>query len=418
MKKLICALALACAATTAAAVASAAPAPTSPPIAYGVADDTSKYADDGGAAFDPTLRGAGLTENRWTLAFDPANLTAITELPFLQRSAPVAQRNGVHVVLALYSKKASEHDPEAFCAWAGTVAATVAQWGITDLIVWNEPNTRLYWFPQKDAAGNDVAAPAYEALLARCYDTIKAANPAARVIGMGLSPRASTPESNEPLVFLRDVGKAYRASGRTTPIMDQLAIHPYPNPNSPTDSPAVGYPSPDRFGISNLSRVKQAVWDAFNGTAQPTTLNGLTFRIDEVGWQVDTTGLPGYVNPENVKTVTEATQAQYLALMVQRYFACDPTVTDVMLFLLVDEPYRNGRDASGAVVGGGWQSGLVTVDGQLRQAYGQMAQLAAAGRAACTAGATTWAPARAAAPKAKKSVPPKAKKKKKPTKHG
>ena len=59
--------------------------------------------------------------------------------------------------------------------------------------------------------------------------------------------------------------------------------------------------------------MKQAVWDAFHGTAQPTTLKGLTFRIDEIGWQVDTTGMPGYLNPENVRTVDESTQAAYLA---------------------------------------------------------------------------------------------------------
>lgn len=142
------------------------------------------------------------------------------------------------------------------------------RWGITEFIVGNEPNTRLFWLPQKDDAGRDVAAAAYEPLLARCYDTIKAANPGATVIGPGLSPRASTPRSNEPLAFLRDVGDAYRASGRTRPLMDELAIHPYPNPSSPTDARNVGYPSPERYGISNLSRVKQAVWDAF--TAPPS----------------------------------------------------------------------------------------------------------------------------------------------------
>ena len=47
-----------------------------------------------------------------------------------------------------------------------------------------------------------------------------------------------------------------------------------------------------------------------------------------------------------------------------KYFACDPTVTDVELFLLVDEIYRNGRDANGVVKGGGWQSGLMTAGGQ------------------------------------------------------
>lgn len=373
------------------APAAAGTAPSAAPIAYGVADDGSKYADDGGAQFYTDLHGAGLTQNRWTLAWNPADPSAIEELPFLERAAPVAQREGVRVVLVLYSKVASQHDPEAFCSWAASVAETVKQWEIADFIVGNEPNTRLFWSPQKDAAGEDVAAAAYEALLARCYDTIKAANPAARVIGLGLSPRASTPLSTEPLVFLRDLGEAYRASGRTLPLMDQLAIHPYPSRS--TDAPSVGYRSPDRYGIPDLPRVKQAVWDAFHDTAQPTTLEGLTFRIDEIGWQVDTTGLPGYVNPENVRTVNPSTQAAYLAQMVQTYFACDATVTDVLLFLLVDEPYRNGRDPTGKVVGGGWQSGLLTVNGQRRKAYRKMARLATEGRDACTGPQIVWSPA-------------------------
>src|SRR4029078_12995807 len=141
-------------------------------------------------------------------------------------------------------------------------------------------------------------------------------------IGMGLSPRASTPESNEPLVFLRDVGKAYRASGRSAPSMDQPSFHPYPNPGNPTDGPDVGYANPDRFGVANLDRVKQAVYDAFNGTAQPTTLNGLTFIIDEIAWQTDTASYAGYVNAENVNVVTELQQANDIRLMATKYFAC------------------------------------------------------------------------------------------------
>jgi len=367
-----------------------------PPINWGVADDASKYADDGGAWFYDELKGANLTENRWTLAWDPSNPTAIDELPFIQRAAPLAQAAGIHVVLVLYSMKASMHDPTGFCNWAGIVASTVKQWGIDDFTVWNEPNTRLYWYPQKNGAGKDIAAPAYEALLAKCYDTIHAADPNAQVIGMGLSPRASTSESNEPLIFLRDVGKAYRASGRTQPIMDQLSIHPYPNPSAPTSPPNVGYQDPNRFGIPDLARVKQAVWDAFNGTAQPTTLNGLTFRIDEVGWQTDTSKYPQYVNPENVAVVSEQTQANDIRTMVTKYFACDPTVTDVELFLLVDEKYRNGKDETGKVVGGGWQSGLLTAGdegvSQPKVAYTQDAPLFAEGRAACAGPLTQWSP--------------------------
>ena len=388
--------ALLCALVIPVAAASAAPRATGAvqEIAWGAADDASKFADDGGTSFYAQLKGANLTQNRWTVGFDASNPTAINELPFLERAAPKAQAAGVRVILVLYSVKGSDHDPAAFCDWAKKVVETTTQWGIHDFVVGNEVNTRLYWSPQKDAGGNDVAAPAYFELLARCYDVIHAADPQANVIGMGLSPRASTGESNEPLVFLRDVGNAYRASGRTTPIMDQLSIHPYPNPSKPTDGPEVGYDNPHRFGIANLDRVKQAVYDAFDGTGQPTTLNGLTFVVDEVGWQTDTSSYAGYVNAENVAVVTEDQQASFIRSMVTKYFACDPTVVGVQLFLLVDEKYRNGRDATGKYVGGGWQSGLVTADGAQKSSYGAAAPLFAAGRSACAGQMTAWSPSK------------------------
>jgi hypothetical protein len=393
-------LALACAFIVPSAGAAGAVG-TVPPINWGVADDASKFADDGGSWFYGELQGASLTQNRWTLAFDPANPTAIDELPFLERAAPKAQAAGVRILLSLYSMKSSVHDPVAFCTWAQTVAQTVSQWGIHDYIVWNEPNTRLYWSPQKSSSGKDVAGPQYEALLATCYDALHGADPLANVIAMGLSPRASTSDSSEPLVFLRDVGTAYRASGRTTPIMDELSVHPYPNPSSPTDGPGVGYPNPDRFGVPNLDRVKQAVYDAFNGTAQPTTLNGLTFVIDEIGWQTVTSGSQ-YVNAENVRVISEQTQADYLKLLVTKYFACDPTVVGVQLFLLADEKYRNGRDETGKYIGGGWQSGLMTAGGDgvstAKRAYSQLAPLFAAGRDACAGAMISWTPGKVAKP--------------------
>jgi hypothetical protein len=360
-----------------------------PPISWGVADDASKYADDGGTWFYGQLQGAGLTQNRWTVAFDPNNPTAINELPFLERAAPKAQAAGVRILLSLYSLKGSAHDPGAFCAWAQKVAETVSQWGIHDYIVWNEPNTRLYWSPQKDASGRDVAGPQYEALLAQCYDVLHATDPLANVIAMGLSPRASTSESNEPLVFLRDVGKAYKASGRTTPIMDQLSVHPYPNPSSPADGPQVGYPNPLRFGVPNLDRVKQAVYDSFNGTGQPTTLNGLTFVVDEIGWQTNTTGMSQYVNAENVTVISEQRQADFLTSLITKYYACDPAVVGVQLFLLSDEKY----------MGGGWQSGILTAGGegvsQPKLAYGLDGPLFAEGRAACAGPMVSWYPGKA-----------------------
>ena len=48
--------------------------------------------------------------------------------------------------------------------------------------------------------------------------------------------------------------------------MDEISLHPYPN--NAADSLETGYRWPNA-GVPNMARIKQAVWDAFNGTAQP-----------------------------------------------------------------------------------------------------------------------------------------------------
>ena len=64
-----------------------------------------------------------------------------------------------------------------------------------------------------------------------------------------------------------------------------------------------------------------------------------------------------------------------------------PSVTDVELFLLVDERYRNGRDASGKWIGGGWQSGLLTAGGEgMSQPKPAYAKLFSSGRSPVSAG--------------------------------
>ena len=88
--------------------------------------------------------------------------------------------------------------------------------------------------------------------------------------------------------------------------MDGFSFHPYPN--EATDPLERGYAWPNA-SFANLDRLKQALWDAFRTAAQPTTLEGLTLHLDEVGWQVDTSGRPGYRGLENVPVTDEATQA-------------------------------------------------------------------------------------------------------------
>ena len=70
-------------------------------------------------------------------------------------------------------------------------------------------------------------------------------------------------------------------------------------------------------GFADLGRIKQAFWDAFRDTPQPTTVDGLKLYLDEVGWQVDTSSLPGYTGIENVPVTDERTQAAVYADLVR-----------------------------------------------------------------------------------------------------
>ena len=163
----------------------------------------------------------------------------------------------------------------------------------------------------------NVSARAYEAVLAASYDALKEVDPELNVIGLGLSsrgndnPSASGNVSTSPVKFIQELGAAYRASGRTRPLMDQLAYHPYPRRD--TDSLADGILWPNA-GATNLDRIKQAFWDAFHGTGQKTFEEGLRVRLDEVGWQVAVPreALHAYFGAETVKPTTEATQALHL----------------------------------------------------------------------------------------------------------
>ena len=112
------------------------------------------------------------------------------------------------------------------------------------MIVGNEPNLNRFWLPQFDEAGNDVAAPAYFALLAQAYDAAKQAANDVTVWGGALAPRGidrpgTGRDTHSPTTFIRDLGAAFRASGREQPPLDGFAFHPYPASSSvPPDRPS------------------------------------------------------------------------------------------------------------------------------------------------------------------------------------
>ena len=361
---------------------------------YGVAEDATKFADDGGGPVYRDILEAGMTVNRWTAIWDPAAETR--EFPFIDR-ALAAKPSRVEIVLSLYpdpSKLAVDAsglkvapDPAAFCAWAGRMAGRY-KGRIDRFIVLNEPNLATFW-PRTNRAATIAAT------LAACYDTIKAANPAAEVIGLGLSARAPSSASSAPITLISEIGAAYKASGRAAPLFDSIAVHPYPSQDrsikvtqGPAD-PAASYAgTPSFYGIATLKRVKDAVASAFGGTGQPTFAGGLRLVIDEYGYQVEMTGDPRYTGAETSSTVPDqATQAAYLATAMGKYAACDADISDVLLFHMVDE-----KDLGSGDGGGGWQSGLEEVDRTRRQAFGAVREAIAAGCTAAPAPATTTAP--------------------------
>ena len=364
----------------------------------GFAEDGTKYSEDGGATLFNEMNKLGTTTNRMAVFWDAGAPTTIQDEAFLRRSVPVAVAHGIQVVFAIYPRKAamvtsSTNGPQSFCAYAAEVATAFPQ--VTKIIVGNEPNQPRFWQPIFDSSGRPLAPAAMEDVLARCYDALKTVNPAIDVIGAGLSPRgnddpnATSNSSISPVRFIAALGKAYRSSGRTKPLFDEWAWHCYPNVN--TDSVAKGYPWP-QTGCVNADRVKQAIWDAFNGTAQPTfaesgplndtfgarVAKALTMLIDETGWQVDTSGRPGYTNAENMPPISEATQADYYAQLVH-FSDCEPGLTAFHFFHLIDESDRTG-----------FQSAVLRVTGEERSSATAVQAAIAQDGGACHGNLDTW----------------------------
>jgi hypothetical protein len=358
MKRFAVTLALACA-----CLALAGPAQAG--VDVGIADDSPVGIADGGAAFFALMNDIGLREVRLTVVWDPAQPETIENQAQIESLVPVATLRGVRVTFSVMPPKARTvtSSPEAaagFVDFLQLVARTFPT--VRDVIVGNEPNQPRFWQPQFDARGRGVSAAAYEALLARSYDALKAVDPSINVIGVGLSPRgndnpsAAGNVSTSPVKFLQGLGAAYRASRRRAPLMDELAFHPYPKKD--TDALLLGYDWPNA-GVANLDRVKQAFSDAFRGTAQKTFEQGLRMKLDEVGWQVavnpDTLG--AYFGVESVVPTSESAQAAIYSGLI-RYVACDPSVESILFFGLQDEANLDR-----------WQAGLMRADGSSRPSY-------------------------------------------------
>jgi hypothetical protein len=304
----------------------------------------------------------GLRQSVISVRWQPSRPLDIPGGEQLDRVVESASRHGIEVVLALYPYPPREIEsgtasPVLFAAWSASVIERYPS--VRQVIVGNEPNQPAFWRPQFSRRGANVSAAAFGRLLAAVYDALKERDPMLTVVGVGLSPRgndrplARSNVSTSPVRFLAALGRWYRSSGRTRPLMDGFSFHPYPA--QATDALDRGYGWPNA-GFVDLPRIKQTVWDAFHDTGQPTTANGLRLYLDEVGWQVDTGFLDGYTGLENVPVTDELTQAAVYAELVSRG-RCDPDVAEVDFFGFYDDGNRLG-----------FQSALHRVDGSPRPA--------------------------------------------------
>src|SRR5204862_2151538 len=136
--------------------------------------------------------------------------------------------------------------------------------------------------------------------------------------------------------FLLDLGQAYRESGRTTPIMDELAIHPYQDNSS--QPPTATHPNTKTIAISDYPKLVSLLGQAFDGTAQPGSTLPLVYAEYGVETAIPAAKRSKYTGtePQTIHPVKAATQGVYYRQAIQIAF-CQPNVRAFLVFHAFDE---------------------------------------------------------------------------------
>ena len=293
------------------------------------------------------------------------------ELAILRDTAARAGERDLRIYLAVFHRGSAttpltEDERAAFSSYVAAIVRDVP--AIRDVIVGNEPNLNRFWLPQFGEDGENLAAAFYLALLAEVYDAAKAAAPDTQIWGGALAPRGvdkpnTGRDTHSPTTFIRDLGTALRASGRTRPVLDGFAFHPYPvASNIPPDRQ---HPGSRTLGLADHERLRGLVRDAF-GRDVP-----ILYSEFGVETEIPTAKRPLYQGEEPGRPVDEPTQAEYyrraLALA-----ACQDGVAGMLLFHSHDEPFLTG-----------FQSGVYYVDGTRKQSFEPVRDAILAARRGC-----------------------------------
>jgi hypothetical protein len=261
-----------------------------------------------------------------------------------------------------------------FAAYTAALARAFPQ--IRDVVVGNEPNLNTFWQPQFGPGGSDAAAKGYFDLLARTYDALKAVSPRIHVIGGALAPRGSDRprtrrDTHSPTRFIQDLAATYAGSGRSKPLMDAVAIHPYMRTSqfSPTET----HTDSTTITIADYPKLAALLSRSFAGTPQPG--RGLPVYYTEFGVQTVVPAVHRHAykdlkSPGAADAVEPKTQARFYAEALE-LAACQPTVKGLFIFHTFDE-----QDLAG------WQSGLYYADQQPKPSLKAFRLAAASARGA------------------------------------
>jgi hypothetical protein len=335
-------------------------------LLVGVSEDGMKWSPARGALTARYMYRLGIGAVRVTIRWFPGESAPHgPTLIALRRAIQTARHR--RLVIAVYSR--ARHAPliaryrRQYCGFVGRLLLRAGR--VRDVVIWNEPNSGRFWQPQFGPNGEDAAAQAYEALLAECWDELHALRPGVNVIAASAprgndDPAAEHP-SHSPLQWYRDLGVAYRASGRQRPIFDTVGHNPYPNTSA--EPPWAKHPG-GTIGEGDYGKLLGALDEAFGDSAQPVPGRGLSIWYMEDGFQtrIGPRLAHAYAGLENDRFAVTAggtvlDQASQLSDAIRLAY-CQPYVGAFFNFLLADERVLTG-----------WQSGLLWANWRPKPSY-------------------------------------------------
>ncbi len=126
-------------------------------------------------------------------------------------------------------------------------------------------------------------------------------------------------------MFIRDLGTAYRASGRQAPVMDGLALHPDAGHRH---SPRVARPRSTTIGVADYDRLVTTLARTFDGTFQLGTELPILYDGFTVQTKPAATKARRYTGIEPTSVLDETRQGSDYGAALQLAF-CQPSVVGI-----------------------------------------------------------------------------------------